>query len=150
MLEIETGMEVKLPATIENIIPKLNEEQLRLLNRIIVEKLKLLSRAHHLKEMAKYNIGDIVSFKHHDKKKVGKIIRLHQKTVSIITENNERWNVAPSLLTLEEDQSFDLFKTDEVVEEKNVTPFQQPSEKISRNAPCPCGSGKKYKKCCGS
>lgn len=23
------------------------------------------------------------------------------------------------------------------------------SEKIERNAPCPCGSGKKYKKCCG-
>ncbi|WP_269082983.1 SEC-C metal-binding domain-containing protein [Sporosarcina globispora] len=22
--------------------------------------------------------------------------------------------------------------------------------KISRNDPCPCGSGKKYKKCCGS
>jgi len=23
------------------------------------------------------------------------------------------------------------------------------SPKISRNSPCPCGSGKKYKKCCG-
>jgi len=23
------------------------------------------------------------------------------------------------------------------------------SNKISRNVPCPCGSGKKYKKCCG-
>jgi preprotein translocase subunit SecA len=22
--------------------------------------------------------------------------------------------------------------------------------KIGRNAPCPCGSGKKYKKCCGA
>jgi preprotein translocase subunit SecA len=22
-------------------------------------------------------------------------------------------------------------------------------KKIGRNAPCPCGSGKKYKKCCG-
>jgi SWIM/SEC-C metal-binding protein len=22
-------------------------------------------------------------------------------------------------------------------------------EKVGRNAPCPCGSGKKYKKCCG-
>ena len=22
-------------------------------------------------------------------------------------------------------------------------------EKIGRNDPCPCGSGKKYKKCCG-
>ncbi|MBU4486081.1 MAG: SEC-C domain-containing protein, partial [Candidatus Delongbacteria bacterium] len=21
--------------------------------------------------------------------------------------------------------------------------------KVDRNAPCPCGSGKKYKKCCG-
>ncbi|OGI41843.1 MAG: hypothetical protein A2150_00575 [Candidatus Muproteobacteria bacterium RBG_16_64_11] len=29
---------------------------------------------------------------------------------------------------------------------------QQPvsSEKIGRNEPCPCGSGKKYKKCCGT
>ena len=25
---------------------------------------------------------------------------------------------------------------------------RRPAEKISRNAPCPCGSGKKYKKCC--
>jgi preprotein translocase subunit SecA len=23
------------------------------------------------------------------------------------------------------------------------------AEKIGRNEPCPCGSGKKYKKCCG-
>ena len=23
-----------------------------------------------------------------------------------------------------------------------------PRKKLSRNAPCPCGSGKKYKKCC--
>lgn len=26
---------------------------------------------------------------------------------------------------------------------------QAVSEKIGRNSPCPCGSGKKYKKCCG-
>ena len=24
------------------------------------------------------------------------------------------------------------------------------AEKIGRNDPCPCGSGKKYKKCCGA
>ena len=28
-------------------------------------------------------------------------------------------------------------------------PFRRESEKIGRNDPCPCGSGKKYKKCCG-
>lgn len=27
-------------------------------------------------------------------------------------------------------------------------PFQRPAPKIGRNDPCPCGSGKKYKKCC--
>ncbi len=29
------------------------------------------------------------------------------------------------------------------------TPPPAPNTKIQRNAPCPCGSGKKYKKCCG-
>ena len=28
-------------------------------------------------------------------------------------------------------------------------PTKREGEKIGRNAPCPCGSGKKYKKCCG-
>lgn len=28
-------------------------------------------------------------------------------------------------------------------------PMKRESEKVGRNAPCPCGSGKKYKKCCG-
>ena len=29
------------------------------------------------------------------------------------------------------------------------TSFPQSGTKVGRNAPCPCGSGKKYKKCCG-
>jgi hypothetical protein len=28
------------------------------------------------------------------------------------------------------------------------TPFTNPGSKLGRNDPCPCGSGKKYKKCC--
>ena len=30
------------------------------------------------------------------------------------------------------------------------TTFKREGQKIGRNAPCPCGSGKKYKKCCGA
>ena len=30
-----------------------------------------------------------------------------------------------------------------------IEPIRNMGEKISRNAPCPCGSGKKYKNCCG-
>jgi preprotein translocase subunit SecA len=29
-------------------------------------------------------------------------------------------------------------------------PQKRDGDKIGRNAPCPCGSGKKYKKCCGA
>ena len=29
------------------------------------------------------------------------------------------------------------------------TPYKREGEKIGRNDPCPCGSGKKYKKCHG-
>ena len=27
-------------------------------------------------------------------------------------------------------------------------PLRRPAEKVGRNDPCPCGSGKKYKRCC--
>ncbi|NQT20865.1 MAG: DUF1186 domain-containing protein [Planctomycetes bacterium] len=30
-----------------------------------------------------------------------------------------------------------------------AAPVMEKKEKIGRNSPCPCGSGKKYKKCCG-
>jgi len=31
----------------------------------------------------------------------------------------------------------------------NPTETRRVEKKIGRNEPCPCGSGKKYKKCCG-
>jgi preprotein translocase subunit SecA len=34
-------------------------------------------------------------------------------------------------------------------EGKAREPVKREGDKIGRNAPCPCGSGKKYKKCCG-
>ena len=33
---------------------------------------------------------------------------------------------------------------------KSKTVVKPKSQKIGRNDPCPCGSGKKYKKCCGA
>ncbi|MCK4649118.1 SEC-C domain-containing protein, partial [bacterium] len=33
--------------------------------------------------------------------------------------------------------------------EAKPLPFKRSGKKIGRNEPCPCGSGKKYKYCCG-
>ena len=35
-------------------------------------------------------------------------------------------------------------------EEEQAKPVRHQGPKIGRNDPCPCGSGKKYKRCCGS
>ncbi len=37
----------------------------------------------------------------------------------------------------------------EVAPKKKVKKKVEPEVKVGRNDPCPCGSGKKYKKCCG-
>lgn len=34
--------------------------------------------------------------------------------------------------------------------ESGPVPFRHALPKVGRNAPCPCGSGKKYKRCCGT
>jgi preprotein translocase subunit SecA len=34
-------------------------------------------------------------------------------------------------------------------DEARPMPIRRTGEKVGRNDPCPCGSGKKYKKCCG-
>ena len=31
---------------------------------------------------------------------------------------------------------------------RSITPIVRSGPKVGRNDPCPCGSGKKYKKCC--
>ena len=44
-----------------------------------------------------------------------------------------------------EDERKKLYK-----EQKNARTVVNDGPKIGRNDPCPCGSGKKYKKCCGA
>lgn len=44
-----------------------------------------------------------------------------------------------------EDREPDFFP-DEV---ERLEPVRAPQDRVGRNSPCPCGSGKKYKKCCG-
>lgn len=43
----------------------------------------------------------------------------------------------------------DIQQVLEEIREEKVDPYKRPEAKVGRNDPCPCGSGKKYKKCCG-
>lgn len=44
----------------------------------------------------------------------------------------------------------DMFRASEIGRVEPQMPFVRSGPKIGRNDPCPCGSGRKYKKCCGS
>ena len=48
-----------------------------------------------------------------------------------------------------EDEDDEEEETLEIERPDNIIPFVRKAEKVGRNDPCTCGSGKKYKKCCG-
>ena len=75
-----------------------------------------------------------------------------------ITGQSEQWTVAGIINLDAVEDEYALLDTDEnpipLVEFLRARPpikqVQRESNKIGRNDPCPCGSGKKYKKCCGT
>ena len=86
-------------AKMGSLIDQLTLEELRFLNRRIVERIKFIRKAGALSAMQKFNIGERVSFQNGDETVSGTIIRFNQKTISLVTDTQERWNVAPVLLT---------------------------------------------------
>ncbi|WP_152716168.1 MULTISPECIES: hypothetical protein [Morganellaceae] len=50
--------------------------------------------------MADFRPGDMVRFQTDEREITGVLIRLNKKSVTVHTENGNRWNVAPQLLTL--------------------------------------------------
>ncbi len=81
-------------------IRHLGEEDLRFLNRLIVERLKLIAQAQSTALMSQFNIGDRVGFRSPNGEwKSGIVQKLNKKTVSILTDKGHRWNVSPGLLS---------------------------------------------------
>jgi preprotein translocase subunit SecA len=82
---------------------------------------------------------------------------LFQELLYLIKENTlkslcrVRLQEAPEqeLQHQEEPDKLQFSGGDETAASTNPEPFRRESPKVGRNDPCPCGSGKKYKKCCG-
>ena len=80
-------------------IDKLTEAELIDLNHRIVERLRFLNQMRAHAQMLEFKIGDRVSFQPEGRPVVvGMLTRYNRKTVTVITESGEHWNVAPRLL----------------------------------------------------
>jgi hypothetical protein len=81
-------------------IRRMGEEDLRYLNRLIVDRLKLISQARSTVLLANFGVGDHVGFQAPTgEKKNGVILKLNKKTVTIRTDDEQQWNVCPGFLT---------------------------------------------------
>ena len=79
-------------------IDKLTEAELIDLNHRIVERLRFLNQMRAHARMLEFKIGDRVSF-HPEGHPivVGMLTRYNKKTVTVITDSGQRWDVAPAL-----------------------------------------------------
>jgi len=75
------------------------------------------------------------------------ISRIKEETIEMLFKIQISEPDTMSAYSPQEDQQM-VFSSGEEPDSKK--PVKRTGEKIGRNAPCPCGSGKKYKKCCGA
>ncbi len=95
-----------------------------------------------------------------DRDIVGMVFKLQVNKPEESREERRRKEAAKAVTAVHQDAVGMGFGSAQQAEEANpmaaasqrgkAKPIKREGEKIGRNDPCPCGSGKKYKKCCGA
>ena len=88
-------MSSRITAKFIKIIEGLNEDQLGRVNSLVIERLKLIRRSKELNAVAQFKTGDQVSYDNYGEKKIGKIIRLNQRSVTVKFKDGAEWLIDP-------------------------------------------------------
>ncbi len=80
-------------------INNLSFEELLDLNQRVVARLKMLESMHTQMEMLRFSPGQRVSFEHQSDRMLATLIKYNRKTVTVITDDGQRWNISPQLLS---------------------------------------------------
>jgi hypothetical protein len=79
-------------------LSQLTEAELVDLNRRIVERLRMIRQVHAHVKMLEFTIGERVWFQTDVRKVEGVLVRYNKKSVTVVTDDGEHWNVAPGPL----------------------------------------------------
>ncbi|TSC55708.1 MAG: Uncharacterized protein G01um101418_729 [Parcubacteria group bacterium Gr01-1014_18] len=90
--------EIQSVTEFEHFLNRLSEDDLRLLNRMVVERLKLYHKVRDLKNLAQFNVMDRVCFNSEGRQIVGIVIKLNRRSVTLRADDGHQWNVSPALL----------------------------------------------------
>ena len=80
-------------------IDELTFEELLELNQRVVARLKFLESMQAHVDMMAFKPGARVSFDTQDGRQLGTLVKYNRKTVTVLTEGGQRWNVSPHLLS---------------------------------------------------
>jgi hypothetical protein len=81
-------------------IDSLSENELIELNHKVVARLRFLSQMRSHSAMLDFRIGERVKFHPEGSPELlGTLTRYNKKTVTVVTDAGQHWNVSPSLLT---------------------------------------------------
>ena len=73
------------------------------LNQRVVTRLKMLESMQTHIEMMRFNPGQRVSFAHQGGRILATLVKYNRKTVTVVTDNGQRWNISPHLLSAVKD-----------------------------------------------
>ena len=80
-------------------LTRYTEAELLELNRRVIERIKVLRQGRCRESMAEFNVGDRASFRRDcGHEVIGTIVRLNQKSVTIVSTDGVHWRVAPIFL----------------------------------------------------
>lgn len=120
---------MEIPSHLQALVTQLDAlspDDLQLLNLHIVEKFKEIHASRRASIMASFMPGDLVSFEDKQGQQLSAtVIRTNKKTVSLMTLDEVRWNVAPELLTLQSSHS-DKSINAEVIHTDNFASMDNP------------------------
>jgi len=86
-------------------IDGLSFEELLELNQRVVARLKMLESMQAHMEMMRFRLGQRISFEHGGGRQLGTLVKYNRKTVTVVTDNGQRWNIPPHLLSAVKDAS---------------------------------------------
>ncbi len=80
-------------------IDGLSFEELLELNQRVVARLKMLESMQAHMEMMRFTPGQRISFAYQGGRLLGRVVKYNRKTVTVVSDNGQSWNVPPHLLS---------------------------------------------------
>lgn len=88
----------KTLADLSNMVSSMTEKELIEVNKLVIKTIKQNRMVKTEKRMEKFRPGDHVEWVRDDNTSYGIIVKLNTKTIHVLDDSGDEWNISPHLL----------------------------------------------------